>query len=512
MKNLILSSALALITVPAGYAQEAVQWRVEDGGNGHWYALTAVQGTWPAVRADCESRGGHLVTITSAPENAFASPLAGAGSTTAWIGAFQPAGTCEPLCDWRWVTGEPWDYAEWAPPGANDFGSGEDCAETYNSGGWNDMPTTGWTRRGIIEWSADCNGDGIVDFGQIRSGILVDDNLNNVPDCCELGTSCTPCPGDITKGGSVDATDLSIILAAWGSNGQGEFQADIDGSGLVDGGDLALVLGGWGPCNAPAWATVISWMPDSSIVTDPQLRASITATGQPWRVRDTATGIEMLLVPPGSFQMGCLVGSDAYACTNGELPVHQVTLTQAFYLGRFEVTQAQWQTSMGSNPSFFQGHSDSNIRPVEQVSWDSIQSFVSATGLRLPSEAEWEFACRAGTPTPFYNGSTDDSSVGSIAWYGLNSNSQTHAVGGKAANGLGFHDMLGNVWEWVNDGYSEYTASAQTNPAGQRDAEYRVVRGGSWLIGTNEVRSSYRLYNLPGSTYSSFGFRIARNP
>jgi len=244
MKTLIQAAVVTLSAASAAQAQQAVQWRVQDGGNGHWYALTTVQGTWPAVRADCESRGGHLVTITSAPENAFASPLAGAGSTTAWIGAFQPPGTCEPLCDWRWVTGEPWGYASWAPPGANDFGSGEDCAETYNSGGWNDMPTTGWIRRGIIEWSADCNNDGVVDYGQILQGQLVDADANGVPDVCEVD----PCPGDITNGGTVDATDLSIVLAAWGTNGQGEFQADIDNSGLVDGGDLGLVLSGWGPC------------------------------------------------------------------------------------------------------------------------------------------------------------------------------------------------------------------------------------------------------------------------
>jgi len=249
MKNLILSSVLVLIASSAAQAQQAVQWRVQDGGNGHWYALTAVQGTWPAVRADCESRGGHLVTITSAPENAFASPLAGAGSTTAWIGAFQPPGTCEPLCDWRWVTGEPWGYASWAPPGQpDDFGSGEDCAETYNSGGWNDMPTTGWIRRGIIEWSADCNNDGIVDYGQILDGTFPDANGNGVPDCCDGVGSCTPCPGDVASDGMVDGVDLAAVLSQWGTQGSGTFNADIDGSGLVDGGDLALVLGGWGPC------------------------------------------------------------------------------------------------------------------------------------------------------------------------------------------------------------------------------------------------------------------------
>jgi formylglycine-generating enzyme required for sulfatase activity len=192
--------------------------------------------------------------------------------------------------------------------------------------------------------------------------------------------------------------------------------------------------------------------------------------------------------------------------------VHQVTLTNAFYLGRYEVTQSQWVSKMGSNPSSFQGQSDSPSRPVEQVSWNTIQNYLSATGMRLPTEAEWEFACRAGTQTPFYNGSTDDSTVGTLAWYASNAGNQTHAVGGKAANAFGLHDMLGNVWEWVNDGYDTYPSSAQTNPTGPVSASYRLLRGGSWDYFTNVVRSSYRYYVTPGSTDSAVGFRVARTP
>jgi hypothetical protein len=124
----------------------------------------------------------------------------------------------------------------------------------YYSNGlcWNDRPsgfvgsTACWSA--ILEWSADCNSDGIVDYGQIRDGTFPDVNANGVPDCCEPGESCSPCPGDVTNGGTVDAADLSILLAAWGTNGQGEFDTDLNGDGLVDGGDLALVLGGWGAC------------------------------------------------------------------------------------------------------------------------------------------------------------------------------------------------------------------------------------------------------------------------
>jgi formylglycine-generating enzyme required for sulfatase activity len=201
-------------------------------------------------------------------------------------------------------------------------------------------------------------------------------------------------------------------------------------------------------------------MPDPAVVTDPALRAAIIATGRPWRIRDTATQVEMLLVPPGTFQMGCIEGSDQFGCTPAEQPVHHVTLPHAFYMSRHELTQAQWMATMGSNPSMFQGQADSASRPVEQVSWNAIQAYLGATGMRLPTEAEWEYACRAGTQTPFHNGSTDDATLGALAWFGSccggNSGERTHAVGGKAANALGFHDMLGNVWEWVTDGYGPY--------------------------------------------------------
>jgi formylglycine-generating enzyme required for sulfatase activity len=262
----------------------------------------------------------------------------------------------------------------------------------------------------------------------------------------------------------------------------------------------------------PSWATLVEAQPDPAVVTDPELRAAIAATGRPWRVRDTATQVEMLLVPPGTFQMGCIMGSDQYGCYGEELPVHQVTLTNAFYLGRYELTQSQWVARMGSNPSYFQGQSDSASRPVERVSWTIIQGYLSATGFRLPTEAEWEYACRAGTQTPFYNGSTDDSTVGALAWYSPNSGGQTHAAGGKLANAFGFHDMLGNVWEWVNDWYGGYTADAQTNPTGPVSASYRVRRGGSWINDSNFVRSSYRGNAAPGSTYYYLGFRVARTP
>jgi formylglycine-generating enzyme required for sulfatase activity len=258
--------------------------------------------------------------------------------------------------------------------------------------------------------------------------------------------------------------------------------------------------------------------PDPMVVTNVTLRAAISASGLAWRVRDTVTQTEMLLVPPGTFTMGC-TGSNQSGCNFGENPTHSVTLTQAFYMGRYEVTQSQWAAKMGSNPSQFQGASypDAAIRPVENVSWNTIQGYLSATGMRLPSEAEWEYACRAGTTTAFNNGSSDQNTVGTIAWYQSNSGSQTHAVGGKAANALGLHDMAGNVWEWVNDRYDEfyYSVSPSTNPLGpvsSPTATGRVIRGGSWFYSAGYLRSSYRTASTVGLGYFYIGFRVARNP
>jgi formylglycine-generating enzyme required for sulfatase activity len=322
------------------------------------------------------------------------------------------------------------------------------------------------------------------------------------------------CVGDFNGDAVVDGVDLGTLVGAWGACEA--CPEDLDSDGSVNGLDLGALLGAWGSCPpVPAWATLIEFAPDPAVVTDPALRAAIIATGRPWRVRDTATQMEMLLVPPGTFQMGCTMGSNQYECSGRVLPVHHVTLTNSFYLGRYEVTQAQWQATMGSNPSNFQSASSQvpaaqvPNRPVERVSWNAIQGYLNATGMRLPTEAEWEYACRAGTQTPFYNGSTDDSTVGSLAWHSSN---QTRPVGGKAPNAFGFHDMLGNVFEWVNDWWGDYSANPQTDPTGPVSASHRVFRGGSWIHGTFYARSSSRVNSTPGYSYDFLGFRVARTP
>ena len=265
----------------------------------------------------------------------------------------------------------------------------------------------------------------------------------------------------------------------------------------------------------PTWATLLEAFPDSTVVTDANLRAAIVASGLAWRVRDNGTGIEMLLVPAGTFTMGCSA-STQYGCGSNESPTHQVTLS-AFYIGRYEVTQAQWTVKMGSNPSNFQGQSDSPSRPVEQVSWNMIQGFNTATGLRLPTEAEWEYAYRAGKTAAFHsypaqpNGFNDDTLLGNIAWFNGNAGSQTHAVGGKLANALGLHDMAGNVWEWCQDWYGPYSSGSVTNPTGPTTGSNRLMRGGVWTNNSDNCRASQRNITTPGYVGSG-GFRAVRNP
>jgi formylglycine-generating enzyme required for sulfatase activity len=307
----------------------------------------------------------------------------------------------------------------------------------------------------------------------------------------------------ITPAGTVGARDVAVTTAS----------------------GTATAAGAFSYVTVPSWATLLEAQPNPAIVTSASLRAAIAATGYAWRVRDNSSQIEMVLIPPGTFNMGCSP-SNQHSCQSGEDPVHAVTLTNAFYMGRYEVTQAQWTARMGFNPSNYQSASAQvpaaqvPNRPVESVSWNTVQVFLTATGMRLPTEAEWEYAYRAGTTTAFHGwpaqtaGTNDDTRVGNIAWFGSNSNSQTRPVGGKASNGFGLCDMSGNVWEWVNDWYSGsyYASSPSTNPPGPAAGTDRVLRGGSWFTGPDDLRSSYRFKFAPGGIGSNIGFRVARAP
>ena len=199
-----------------------------------------------------------------------------------------------------------------------------------------------------------------------------------------------------------------------------------------------------------------------------------------------------------------------------------MTLTNAFYLGRYEVTQAQWTAVNGLNPSHFSGSSypNSGNRPVERVSWINATNFCAGLGLRLPTEAEWEYAYRAGTTTAYHSmpgypdGTNDEELAGNIGWNELNSGNQTHNVGQLAPNGFGFHDMAGNVNEWCSDWLGPYSAEPQTNPTGgSSKSGYRVLRGNAFNSPRYYLRSSKRWGFLPNYQFSwILGLRVARNP
>lgn len=213
------------------------------------------------------------------------------------------------------------------------------------------------------------------------------------------------------------------------------------------------------------------------------------------------TSIEFCHIPAGTFRMG------------GIGNVHQVTISKDFYLGKYPVTQAQWEAVIGSNPSFFKGAE----RPVETVSWEDCQQFIKKLNhqigksvYRLPTEAEWEYACRAGSITAYSFGDDDDR-LGEYCWYDINSGGESHPVGQKIPNPWGLYDMHGNVWEWCQDWYTaDYPAGTMTDPDGPPSSSDRVLRGGGWYDGARRCQSGFRSFFSPDFRNSFFGFRLVR--
>jgi formylglycine-generating enzyme required for sulfatase activity len=235
-----------------------------------------------------------------------------------------------------------------------------------------------------------------------------------------------------------------------------------------------------------------------------------TAEASTWR---SSIGMEFRLIPAGEFLMGSEKGQ---ANPDGQQPVHKVCLTKPFYLGTYEVTQAQWKQVMGNNPSEFKG--DPN-RPVETVSWSEVQEFIRRlnaqehrTHYRLPTEAEWEYAARAGTTTTYSFGD-DPGPLEEYAWCDPKVH-ETHPVGQKRPNAWGLHDMLGNVEEWVQDWYAYYGSEAMTDPQGSEETdphgEQKVVRGGSYPQGAWYCQSAYRSSENRGRKDRYIGFRLLR--
>ena len=237
-------------------------------------------------------------------------------------------------------------------------------------------------------------------------------------------------------------------------------------------------------------------------------------------------GMKLKLIPAGEFMMGS-PESDSSA-SKDEKPQHKVRITKPFYLGLYEVTQAEYEKVMEFNPSNFStggagadrvSGRDTSSCPVEEVCWEDAVEFCKRLSAkegktyRLPSEAEWEYACRAGTTTKWYCGDKEDE-LGRVAWYRENSGRTTHPVGAKEANAWGLFDMHGNVWEWCADWYDSdyYAKSPPSDPPGPERGSSRVDRGGSWGGQAGLCRSAFRAGFVPGSRWSYLGFRVARSP
>jgi formylglycine-generating enzyme required for sulfatase activity len=225
---------------------------------------------------------------------------------------------------------------------------------------------------------------------------------------------------------------------------------------------------------------------------------STTTTPARREWKDPATGMEFVWVEGGTYRMGC--GPEAAGCPSNEAPDHEVAVS-GFWIGKYTVTQCQWQKVMGNNPS---GFKKGDNYPVETVSWNDAKDFIqklnskSGHTFRLPTEAEWEYAARSGGKAEKYAGGND---VDAVAWYGSNSGKSTHPVGTKAPNGLGIYDMSGNVWQWCEDIYDSdaYKKQQRNSPVVNSGGSQRVLRGGSWSRDATWVRCAFRGHWDPSS-------------
>lgn len=219
--------------------------------------------------------------------------------------------------------------------------------------------------------------------------------------------------------------------------------------------------------------------------------------------------MEFVHIPPGTFMMGS--PEEELGRVDNEI-LHQVRLTKGFFMQTTPVTQKQWNLLVKKNPSKFRD--DGDDCPAERVSWHDVQKFIgkmnqrkNAKKYRLPTEAEWEYACRAGTDTAYYFGNDADE-LERYAWYNENSENRTHPVRQLEPNEWGLYDMHGNVWEWCLDLYGKYSSDSVTDPGGSSSGRGRVIRGGSWYFGANYCRSALRGGSNPDNGKSNLGFRL----
>jgi len=239
--------------------------------------------------------------------------------------------------------------------------------------------------------------------------------------------------------------------------------------------------------------------------------------------------IEMVWIEPGTFTMGTTEAQEETLRSkemwedwmDREQPAHSVTITQGFYLGKYELTQGQWESVMGTTPWSGEEHVvEAPNHPAVFISWEYVQAFITKLNeaeslqvYRLPTEAEWEYACRAGTTTRWSCGN-NEGQLGNYAWYRGNASGvgevYGHEVGTKLSNPWGLYDMHGNVWEWCQDRYGAYSSDAQTDPTGPTTGSDRVIRGGYFTYIAQSTRSAFRSYSSPGSRYSNIGARLLR--
>ncbi len=303
-------------------------------------------------------------------------------------------------------------------------------------------------------------------------------------------TTCVPVfgalPGDADHDGDVDLDDFVILKSNFGTAGATWEMGDFDADGDVDLDDFVILKRNFGVYHGDEMNL------------------------------DCGGGVMMRVVrlPAGTFLMGS--PTTELDRESNEGPMHQVTLSQPFYMGVYEVTQAQYQAVVGSNPSYFT--SSGLEAPVERVSWHSAVAFCNALSQRtgravtLPTEAQWEYACRAGSTTRFYYG--DDlnySLLSNYAWY-WDGTYGTHPVGQKTPNAWSLYDMHGNVWEWCADRYGLYASANIVDPQGPQTGSYRVLRGGVWNFTARYCRSAIRLRDGPGITGWGYGFRVVVAP
>ena len=312
--------------------------------------------------------------------------------------------------------------------------------------------------------------------------------------CCLLVVVATsPVPAQTVK--AIVGDTLAVALPV-GSAG-----ADFDGSGEVGFGDFLLFVQAYQTDHAEFDLS------DDGVVDLTDFLTFVEFYGQ--IVDETPVEMVFAYIPNGTFTMG----SPDSSSWDNEKPQHEVTINQGFYLGKCEVTQGEWEAVMGSNPSFYSG----SEKPVQSVSWHEVQDFVHRLNVaagdslyRLPTEGQWEYACRAGTTTQWSFGE-NESDLENYAWYsGNNSPIGPKSVGTKLANPWGLFDMHGNVEEWCQDWDGEYSSSAQADPPGPVSGSRRVTRGGSFYQTAQYVRSTKRYRVPPGAAGGGIGFRLLR--